>query len=277
MNNCRLIKLRNFIIRILSGFILFSEYRKTFRNKYMVDLNPNKINGIGNKIILFKNGQSNDYTYKKIKGLSISIDGDYNCIKLVMPSTIINSRIEIRGNQNEIKIQKCHSTGLLNAFFSLGSRANYRKILIGENFSCGGVTFANNISNNIIEVGKDCMFSENIRIRADDGHVIYQKDTQNIINNSNGVKIGNHVWLSENSYIGKDVEIADNCIVGFGAIVTKSCLEDSSIIAGVPAKVIKNNVRWERYNHNKITDEPQTHVVVGGVVPIRFFKELKVA
>ena len=39
--------------------------------------------------------------------------------------------------------------------------------------------------------------------------------------------------------IGK-VQIADDCVIGAGAVVTKSFLKPGTVIAGVPAKEIAN-------------------------------------
>jgi len=52
------------------------------------------------------------------------------------------------------------------------------------------------------------------------------------------VTIGNNVWIGEKVSILKGVTIGDNCVIGAGAVVTKSQPEDS-IIAGVPARTIK--------------------------------------
>ena len=52
-------------------------------------------------------------------------------------------------------------------------------------------------------------------------------------------KIGSNVDIGYGAMIIGDVEIADNCVIGAGAVVTKSFPKDGSIIAGVPAKVIE--------------------------------------
>lgn len=52
------------------------------------------------------------------------------------------------------------------------------------------------------------------------------------------VKIGNNVWLGENSVILPNVTIGDNVTVGANAVVTKD-LPDNCVAAGVPAKVIR--------------------------------------
>ena len=52
------------------------------------------------------------------------------------------------------------------------------------------------------------------------------------------VTIGNDVWLGANSVIMPGVTIGDGCIIGAGAIVTKS-IPPYSVAVGIPAKVIK--------------------------------------
>ena len=55
---------------------------------------------------------------------------------------------------------------------------------------------------------------------------------------SKPVKIGDNVWIGDNVTILPGVSLGNNVIVGANAVVTKSFL-DNSVIAGVPAKVIK--------------------------------------
>jgi len=57
---------------------------------------------------------------------------------------------------------------------------------------------------------------------------------------SKSIKIGNNVWIGANAIILPGVEIADDCVIGAGAVVTKSFLKQGSIIAGNPAKAIRN-------------------------------------
>jgi len=51
--------------------------------------------------------------------------------------------------------------------------------------------------------------------------------------------IGNDVWIGANAIILPAVSIADGCVIGAGAVVTKSFGEKNSIIAGNPAKILK--------------------------------------
>lgn len=52
-------------------------------------------------------------------------------------------------------------------------------------------------------------------------------------------QIGSNVDLGIGAMVIGDVTIADNCVIGAGAVVTKSFTEPGSVIAGVPAKVVK--------------------------------------
>ena len=50
--------------------------------------------------------------------------------------------------------------------------------------------------------------------------------------------LGDNVDVGANAVIIGDVQIADNCVIGAGAVVTKSFVEPGSIIVGVPARKI---------------------------------------
>lgn len=52
--------------------------------------------------------------------------------------------------------------------------------------------------------------------------------------------LGDNVDVGAGAVIIGKIRIADNCIIGSNAVVTKDFLEEGSVIAGVPAKVIKN-------------------------------------
>lgn len=59
-----------------------------------------------------------------------------------------------------------------------------------------------------------------------------------------GVNIGNKVWIATNAIILPGVTIGDGAIIAAGAVVTKD-VPSRSMVAGVPAKVIKENVEWK--------------------------------
>lgn len=54
------------------------------------------------------------------------------------------------------------------------------------------------------------------------------------------VIIGNNCWLAANATVLASVELADHIVVAAGSVVTKSFLEPNQLIAGVPARRIKD-------------------------------------
>ena len=91
---------------------------------------------------------------------------------------------------------------------------------------------------------------KNIRI-CHDNVVIFGKVGENCVFHGNNVvgnkrtgasneipKLGNNVDVGFGAMIIGNVEIADNCVIGAGAVVTKSFTKPGSVLVGVPAKEI---------------------------------------
>lgn len=93
-------------------------------------------------------------------------------------------------------------------------------------------------------VGKDCMFSTGISIMTADHHLIYDIDSLERLNSSKSIYIGDHVWIGQNSTILKGTKIDSGSIIGALSLVPGITIENNSIYAGNPAKMIKNNIFW---------------------------------
>ncbi|MBN2485925.1 MAG: acyltransferase [Bacteroidales bacterium] len=91
---------------------------------------------------------------------------------------------------------------------------------------------------NYIEIGDDCAIAENVTISDSDNHTISGSIT------TAPVVIKNHVWIAKNAIILKGVTIGNGAVVAAGAVVTKN-VPDNSLVAGVPARVIRQNVNWQ--------------------------------
>ena len=93
----------------------------------------------------------------------------------------------------------------------------------------------------VVEIGSDFTCGRDVVIRSFDGHTILE----NGYRMSAPIKIGNHVWVGQGATILKGVTIGDGAIIAAGAIVTKD-VPSGCVAAGVPAKIVKENVKWAR-------------------------------
>ncbi len=93
----------------------------------------------------------------------------------------------------------------------------------------------------VVEIGKDATIGRDVVIRSYDGHSILEDGYKK----SEPIKIGEHVWIGQGATILKGVNIGDGAIIAAGAIVTKD-VPACAIVAGSPARVIKEGVRWEK-------------------------------
>lgn len=90
-----------------------------------------------------------------------------------------------------------------------------------------------------ITIGDDVLISENVTIRDSDNHNLQgSKVTAPIV-------IQDRVWIGMNAIILKGVTIGEGAVVAAGAVVTHD-VPAHTLVAGVPAKVIRDNVHFER-------------------------------
>ena len=137
-----------------------------------------------------------------------------------------NSKIVIKGNFSF----SCGADILLkeNAVLSIGNS--------WTNFDC------QIRCGNKIQIGDNCIFGRNVNISDSDFHLIFDNNKQ-IVNSSKPTIIANNVWIGHNAIILKGVTIGSNSIIAAGSVVTKD-VPPNAIVAGNPAKVIKENIFW---------------------------------
>lgn len=129
------------------------------------------------------------------------------------------------------------------AVFSEGTsvRVDNGELFIGNNFYCNKNCFIS--CNSLIRIGNDVLMGWNVNIRDSDGHALIRNNK--IVNNVKEIIIGNHTWLAAQTSVLKGVEISEGCVIAWGCIVTKSVLEENSLVAGIPGKIIEKNIDWK--------------------------------
>jgi acetyltransferase-like isoleucine patch superfamily enzyme len=92
---------------------------------------------------------------------------------------------------------------------------------------------------NNVRIGHDVAISEDVMIRDSDNHYIAYPGYES----TQPVHIGDHVWIGARATILKGVEIGPGAIIAAGAVVA-SDVPDNCLVGGVPARVIKREVKW---------------------------------
>jgi acetyltransferase-like isoleucine patch superfamily enzyme len=59
------------------------------------------------------------------------------------------------------------------------------------------------------------------------------------------IVIGNHVWVGSNVTVLKGSRIPDGCVIAAGAVVCSVFEKPNCLIAGNPAKVIREQISWQ--------------------------------
>ena len=135
-----------------------------------------------------------------------------------------------------------------NSSLVVGSNTVFRSggtlvVFDGGSLSLGDNVLLNNgceiYCKDMISIGNDTVIANNTIRRDSDIHSV----KGNI--NHKPINIGNHVWIGTNCIILKGVTIGDGAVIGAGSVVTKD-VPAGCFAAGNPAKVIKDNVEWER-------------------------------
>lgn len=88
-----------------------------------------------------------------------------------------------------------------------------------------------------IAIGDGCWLGPRVVIRDDDEHELAGSiRTAPIV-------VGDNVWIGGRAVILKGVTIGDGAVVAAGAVVTRN-VPPRTIVAGVPARVIREDVSW---------------------------------
>lgn len=105
------------------------------------------------------------------------------------------------------------------------------------------------------------MFSFSTTVFNTDAHAILDVETGAVLNRAKKLEIGNHVWVGAHATIMKNVYIADDCIVGWGSVVSGKYNEQHCALAGNPAQIVKHGITWEANGAQcgYIENEPAKH------------------
>ena len=159
--------------------------------------------------------------------INVSMFGDNNC--LIIGDGVYAGQLRIVVGQNHHNFGPVHDC----------------KIEIGKNTSFESTEIITYNSGAEVTIGQECMFAFNIVLYHTDSHPVFDIDTGKITNRVKKMQIGNHVWIGANSTVLKNTTIADDCIVGWGSVISGKFTTKHVAIVGNPAKIVKTNVTWD--------------------------------
>lgn len=191
-----------------------------------------------------KRGNSVIYNNTYLSRCTISISGQNNQIIFNGTNYFKRCKFYITGNNNRIVIgdKVCGYDATFIIEDSNGSiEVGYKTLFAGkiEIASTEGA---------VISVGEECLFSSEVDIRNGDSHSILDENGERI-NKAEDVQIGNDVWVAHRAMILKGAVILNHSVVGAGAIVTSKFDRSNVVLAGSPARIVKEKICWK---HEKI-------------------------
>ena len=213
------------IVRALVG-----EVRKSARFWYDL-FRPVQIKGKSNEIKLFSPLTNHS---------TLRVRGENNYIYIGRNAIVSSTHISVTGDNCTLLI------GDHVRFYSGGISVSGKNsvIKIGEYTSVRQADLTAYESGDVIDIGPACMFSYKVVIRTSDAHPIFDEAGKRI-NTSKPIHIGRDVWLGYGATVLKGCTIGEGAVIGYGSICTHE-IPARCVAAGIPAKVVKENITWTR-------------------------------
>lgn len=191
----------------------------------------NKIGGGGNNI-------HGICLFRRFRNFDIMGTNNTIVVKSLIPTDV---RIVIYGNNHKLTIEE-------SVVFKKGQiwfEDHDCEIRIGSGTTIEEANLAVAENGTKLTIGKDCMLSRGINIVTTDSHSIISVESGERTNPAKDVLIGNRVWLGHGVNINKGVTIESDSVVAGHSVVIKS-VSANSVVAGMPAKVVKTGITWSR-------------------------------
>ncbi|NQD39371.1 acyltransferase [Glutamicibacter halophytocola] len=187
------------------------------------------------------NGNVIEFAGTPIPGVKVHFFGSNN--RLILDPTVNLMRgtvFRFDCNNATIRIGKgLHGFG---GFLRVGEDAS---IEIGDFVTTTSPVTITSVEGSVVKIGNDCMISADVQIRSDDEHPIFDVRTGERINIAKSISIGNHVWLGWGCRLLGGASMGDGSVVGLSSVVTR-VFPNNCIVAGVPARLKRKDVAWER-------------------------------
>jgi acetyltransferase-like isoleucine patch superfamily enzyme len=169
----------------------------------------------------------------------VSIDGSGNTVSIEQPFACGHVAINVSGSC----FVKIEGNCVLNGLNIVLAAPASLKI----SHSCGfnGMSHIHAHEKGDISIGCDCLFADQINLATSHVHKIIDVATRERLNPPGSIIIGDHVWLAAGVSIWGGSTIGRDSVIGRGSLVSKKSFPPNSLIAGAPARVIRDGITWE--------------------------------
>ena len=184
-------------------------------------------------------------------------------IVLAGPRSAIPASIHFQGN-NGLVILGEHCTWFADLTIRLSS--DDELLFWGARASSNGTSIVLSGEGMSVIVGEDCMFAADTVIRTSDLHSILSLEDGSWLNPPESVLLEPHVWVGQEAMLLKGSHVGTGSIIGAKALVNGP-IPPVSAAAGLPAKVIKRGVSWDRAARPLGNELPESLVALASALP----------
>lgn len=179
---------------------------------------------------------------QRLKKTTIKLRGSNNRLEIGENVTLTHCEIRLGGDNNLIEIGN-------NVRFSSGKiylgGTTGQHIRIGADTTVEGAYLLVDEAASI-DIGRDCMFSTEIVMRTGDKHSILDVASGERVNRSRDIRIADRVWIGRDVTLLKGVVLHAETVVATRSLVSSAFGEGECVVAGVPARIVKRGIRWDR-------------------------------
>lgn len=190
---------------------------------------------------------------------SIRAYKDANNNEIVCEEEVAECKVVFIGKNNKLNVKKgTRIQGSIifecdNGICNIGRNRFKGTIRLGQDctvnienqVSCTNSCLVTTAEGITVTIAEDSMLASEIQIRADDGHPIFDVNTGKRVNMPKSVSIGPHAWIGGRVTILSGAQVGEGSVIGFASVV-KGKIPNNVVAAGVPAKVIRKDIAWER-------------------------------
>jgi len=179
---------------------------------------------------------------RRLKKTTIKLRGSNNRLVIGEDVTLTHCEIRLDGEDNLIEIGD-HMRFSSGKIYLGGTTGQH--IRIGAETTVEGAYLLVDEAASI-DIGRDCMLSTEIIMRTGDKHSILDVASGKRINPSRDIRIADRVWIGRDVTLLKGVVLQSETVVATRSLVSSAFDEGECVVAGVPARIVKRGVRWDR-------------------------------